>query len=174
MDIVISHCESTLEGSTGIFLLDEDNMVLASNVGDFEHCLDGHAYVVVPCLLPGTYKLEMDWSPNVKGSVYTLLQGLAPNVIRSGRDIGEFNSYFNYADTKDTSDPNIGYRGDDAYRNSVCYGFYLLCNMDITVSHCGSEIANTDIVILAEDGNPILETVGVKIEGACENPGQAY
>ena len=56
-------------------------MVLAANVGDYEHCVDGHAYVVAPCLLPGTYMIEMDWSPNVRGSVYTQLQGLSPNVI---------------------------------------------------------------------------------------------
>lgn len=174
LDIVVSHCESTLEGGTGIFLLDKDYMVLAANVGDYEHCVDGHAYVVAPCLLPGTYMIEMDWSPNVRGSVYTQLQGLSPNVIRSAKNIGEYNSYFNYIDTKDTSDPYIGYRSDDIYRNSVCYGFYLLCNMDITVSHCGSEMDETSLYLLDENGNDIRSTVGVAVEGACDNLGQAY
>ena len=99
-------------------------------------------------------------------SVYTQLQGLSPNVIRSAKNIGEYNSYFNYIDTKDTSDPYIGYRSDDIYRNSVCYGFYLLCNMDITVSHCGSEMDETSLYLLDENGNDIRSTVGVAVEGA--------
>lgn len=174
MDIIVSHCESTLEGGTGIFLVDGDDMVIASSVGDYEHCIDGYAYILAPCLLPGTYMIEMDWSPNVRGSVYTQLQGLSPNVIRSAKHIGDFNNFFNYVDTKDTSDPYIGYRGDNAYNGGVCYGFELLNNMDITISHCGSEIDITDICLLDESGNDIGNRIGVTVDGSCSHQGHAY
>lgn len=172
-DIIISHCESTLEGKTGIFLYDKNDYPVASSTGSGE-CVDGHAYATAACLLPGTYQLVIDWDLNAKGTVYTQMQGLYPNITRSAKDIGEYDFSFNYTDTKDTSDPYIGYRGDGAYKNSVCYGFYLSSNMDITISHCGSKVDETYIILLDEDGNPVSGAVGVEIGGTCDTPGHAY
>mgnify|MGYP000479945629 CR=1 FL=1 len=172
MDIIISHCESTLNGATGIFLSDMNGDIIVSNTGDNIYCVDEYAYVIAPCLLPGTYKIDIDWSPGANGSVYTKVEGLRPFITRSAKAIGEFDSYFNYVDTKDTREPYVGYQGDNAYKNSVCYGFYLSCNMDISISHCGSEIDNTDIFLLDGKGNDVTGYWDNSEVIVCDNPKQ--
>lgn len=174
MDIIISHCESSLEGMTGIFLSDSDGIIVASNNGNYDHCIDGHAYAVGSCLPPGTYRLDIDWEMGVGGNVYTQLQGLRPNIIRAVDRVRYFYGNFNFTDTKDTSDPYIGYRGDNAYNGGVCYGFELLRNMDITISHCGSEIDTTDIYLLDEVGNNIGNNIGVTVDESCGHQDHAY
>lgn len=174
MDIIISHCESSLEGMTGIFLSDSDGIIVASNTGNYDHCIDGHAYAVGSCLPPGTYRLDIDWEMGAGGNVYTQLQGLRPNIVRAVDRVRYFYGNFNFTDTKDTSDPYIGYRGDNAYNGSVCYGFELLRNMDITISHCGSEIDITDIYLLDEVGNNIGNKIGVTVDESCGHQGHAY
>ena len=174
MDIIISHCESSLEGMTGIFLSDSDGIIVASNTGNYDHCIDGHAYAVGSCLPPGTYRLDIDWEMGAGGNVYTQLQGLRPNIVRAVDRVRYFYGNFNFTDTKDTSDPYIGYRGDNAYNGSVCYGFYLSSNMDITISHCGSEIDITDIYLLDEVGNNIGNKIGVTVDESCGHQAHAY
>lgn len=174
MDVVVSHCESTLEGTTGIFIYDEDGYSVASNAGSHE-CIDGHAYAVGAYLLPGTYSLDIDWSPNVQGNVHTKIEGLRPDIIRSAKNIGEFYKEVGFIETSDTSDPYVGYRGPGIYRNSVCYSFYLDCPMDLTISNCGSQVENTEIALLDETGTDVnLLNLGIEVEGACDNPGQDY
>lgn len=174
MDIVVSHCESTLNGTTGIFLSDSEGIVWASNVGSYDHCIDGHAYVVASCLPPGTYRLDIDWQTDVKGNVHTHLQGLHPSIIRAADKIRYCYDSFDFADTQDTSNPDVGYRGDDIYSGALCYGIELLRRMDITISHCGSEVEDTRIYLLDEAGNNIMDEVGVPQDGSCGHPEHVY
>ena len=174
MDVVVSHCESTLEGTTGIFIYDEDGNSVASNTGSYE-CIDRHAYAVGAYLLPGTYSLDIDWTSNVKGSVHTKIEGLRPDIIRSAKNIGEFDEGVGFIETRDTNDPYIGYRGPGIYQNSICYSFYLYGSMDLTVSNCGSQVEKTEITLLDETGTDVdIRKLGVEVEGACDNSEQGY
>ena len=174
MDVVVSHCESTLEGRTGIFIYDEKDNSVASSTGSYE-CIDGHAYAVGAYLLPGTYSLDIDWSSDVQGFVHTKIEGLRPDIIRSAKNIGEFYKEVGFMETRDTGDPYVGYRGPGSYQNSICYSFYMEDPMDLTISNCGSQVENTEITLLDETGTDVdMLKLGVRAEGSCDNPGQGY
>jgi RHS repeat-associated protein len=172
MDLIVSHCGSTLEGNTGIHLSDADGIVVASNVGDYNNCVDGHAHLTAACLPPGTYYMDVDWTPGAAGYVQTRVEGLYPGFSRSARFLGEYSDAFGSTYTSDTSDPYVGYAGENAYTGSVCYSFYIDTPMDVSVSTCGSAVGATTVYLLDEREYPTLAYWDMPHAYPCLNPEQ--
>lgn len=172
MNITISHCGSRVE-SSGIFVMDKNFDVVASDVGNSGHCTDGLAYVKIPRLAAGTYTLQIDWE-GTTGNVLTQIEGKQPSIIEIAKNIGTFNTPFNYMDTKNTNNPDNTYQDDSAYNNGVCYAFTLSCSMDIILSHCGSAVDDTRLYLLNEQGYRMDSNDDYDGPDACENNNHAY
>ena len=169
MDITISNCRSTLDYSA-ITLLNSNYEEIAYDNGSSGLCTSGLAQVTVSCLPAGTYMINVYWDDSV-GWLYTDITGDYPDITRIARDVGEFATPFEYADTQDTSDPSVTYHGGGAYENGVCYRLTTLCNMDVTISHCGSSVSDTELYLLDAQGRLITKNI---TPTSCTNSQQAY
>ena len=174
MDITVSHCKSQGTSNTGIFIMDQNENMIASDVGYSGTCAEyGLAEITVP-LPEGTYVLWIDWDPNSLYGIVTEIKGEYPNIIRTVKNTTTYSEAFTWRDTSNTGDTNKAYQIPGAYKDGVCYGFTFTKNMDIVISNCGSEVDDTYIYLLNSKGNCIKENNDFDGIDACDNPRHAY
>ena len=174
MDITVSHCKSEGTTNTGIFIMDENENILASDGGYNGACAKyGLAEVTVP-LPAGTYIIWIDWAPDSLYGITTEITGTSPNIIRTVKNISTCPEAFTWRKTSDTSDPDKAYQIPGPYQNGICYGFTFTKTMDIVISHCGSEVDDTYVYLLDSKGNCIKENNDFDGIDACGNPRHAY
>lgn len=173
MDITVSHCGSRTT-SSGIFIMDENENMLASDGGFGGNCSTPGLAKVTVGLSAGTYIIWIDWSPTESHHMTTEITGEYPNVRRIAQDLGTHDEAFSYARTIDTSDPNDTYQIPGSYQDGVCYGFTTTRYMDITVSHCGSEVSDTYLYFLGNQGGNLDYNDNYDGIDACYEPRQAY
>ena len=94
------------------------------------------------------------------------------NTLASPVDIGSKNSSFTYTDTKNTNNYTNNYTGRST--NDVFYKFTITATMDITISHCGSAVADTYVYLLNSSGTAIAYNDDYSGEGACTTTTQSY
>ena len=184
MDITISTCGSSVQ-DTYLHLLRSNGGIAAENDDYYEGgCANTYqAYIKQENLPAGTYYIVSEGYDR-DGEITTRIEGTAHeenstgggNTLAEAINIGIKSSNFYYADTKNTNyfSNNYGYTP----YNDVCYKFTTTVPMDITVSHCGSSVADTYIILAQAWGNYTLGEYGFDDNswdtGACSNPYQAF
>ncbi|MDR1716872.1 MAG: FG-GAP-like repeat-containing protein, partial [Prevotella sp.] len=87
-------------------------------------------------------------------------------------DLGSKSGLFSYTDTKNTADYTNNYTGQPS--NDVYYRFTLTSAMDITISHCGSEVNDTYVHLLNASGAKITSNDDYSGDGKCSSTYQSY
>ncbi|MBP1615020.1 MAG: hypothetical protein H6Q13_2468 [Bacteroidetes bacterium] len=179
MDITISHCESTVE-NTGIFLLNENEDYIDTNVGSPNCSNPNLAHLEVADLQPGTYYVWIDWPPSSIGNIVTVIEGERPrssnpegNTMSNAINMGVYSSSFLYTDTKDTNGFTNDYQGRP-YSNDVFYQFTLSEDMNVVISHCGSSVSDSYVWLLDSSGNRIGYNDDYSGIEACSNNKLSY
>jgi len=94
------------------------------------------------------------------------------NTMQQPLDLGSKSQTFYYSDTKNTND----FTNDYTLRSpqDVFYKFSLTTTMDVTISHCGSELNDTYLHILNESGIRIAYNDDYYGTGKCTNSLHSY
>ncbi|MDH6355879.1 RHS repeat-associated protein [Dysgonomonas sp. PH5-45] len=175
MDIVISHCGSEIE-DTYVYLLDNNFNLLDYNDDNYEANICGKpqkAYLQVMDLAPGTYYVvsegyKTDGTDNKK-KIMTNITGCY--VKKTEYDLGTKYSSFTVTDMKNTRTTTNAYQGRPT--NDIHYKLKLDKEMTLTVSHCGSVLADTYLSLLDEQGNRLAYN-NYSGTGGCANLNHAY
>jgi uncharacterized protein YjdB len=165
MEITVSHCGSELS-DTYVYLLDGSGSAIVS-VDDYSgegKCSSTYHPVIKRQLAAGTYYVVSEgYSSN--GNITTSIAGTATS---SGTvDIGTKSTSFTYTDTKNTTNTGNNYTGRAP--NDVLYQFTLTVPMEITATHCGSELNDTYMTLLDASENVIVSVDDYSGEGKCSN-----
>lgn len=173
MDVVISHCGSSVS-DTYVHLLNSSGGIVASN-DDYSgegHCTSTtHSYLKMTNLTPGTYYVVSEgYSQN--GNITTQVSGTVVNVqgdsFQDPITAGTFSNDFQYSDTKNTA--NFSNRHTVRSASDVYYKFTLTRKMSVTITHCGSELADTYMFLLDASGNQLALNDDHSGDGACPSP----
>lgn len=182
MNVIISHCGSFLS-ETELYLLDDRGRQINTN---FENpspndCANSqHAYLEINDLAAGTYYVVSVGGPRnyEQGDITTNIRGEEvvpiPSITEFAEELGAFDTVFFYEDSKDTNTRGVGYPGDGDYRYGVCYRLFLSCIMDLTISHYGSLVADTQLYLLDEAGCLLADNDDYWGTDQCGNPCHAY
>lgn len=169
MDVVISHCGSEVL-DTYVYLLVNESYLYASNdnySGEGSCPSTTNSYLKT-YLTPGTYYVVSEgYSQN--GNITTMIKGTPP---RAEFDIGQKGSSFIYTDTKNTNFYSDSYQFFG--KNDVFYKLNLTTKMDLLISHCGSEVLNTCLYLLDQNGNQVAYSLDNGTDKICSNQYQAY
>jgi len=177
MDILIDHCNSDL-GSTYLYLLDSDGSIAYWNgsgidqeTGDVLPFICGDkAMIYIKKLSAGTYYIvsegyERNGKITTSISRYTYGDTFENPIVA-----GSFTKDFRYSNTVNT---NSFSNRNSARANDVYYQFSINRPMNVTISHCGSDLLGTQITLMNENGNLIAWSSSSK-ETECGNPYQAF
>lgn len=180
-DITISHCGSDVS-VTDLYLLDGNRtpVSLKEQGVEVEGACDSpdQAYLRILNLPSGQYYV-VSKGVSGRGRITTRITGTetiyVPPITELVTKVPLIDSndpLFVYEDVKNTNE--VGYQGYDNYRDGVCYRLTLPRAMDVEVSHCGSEVGNTEVYLLNKEGNQLEYNdyyVGVN---ACGNYDHAH
>ncbi|KAA6302468.1 MAG: tRNA nuclease WapA [Candidatus Ordinivivax streblomastigis] len=87
-------------------------------------------------------------------------------------EAGSYSSSFAYSGTVNTATTGNFYQGKST--NDVKYKFTLTRPMDVTISHCGSELSDTYLSLLDASGNLITSNDDYSGVGKCDNTLHSY
>ncbi|GHT79976.1 hypothetical protein AGMMS50262_24050 [Bacteroidia bacterium] len=140
MEIVISHCGSTLS-DTYMYLLNSSGTVIVSNDDcDGLVCENSYLSYIKRVLMPGTYYIVSEgYSSNGK-ILLTVRGNSSPNYLPH-TNTGIKSENFTYTSTQNTDNSQNYYAGQSS--KDVTYKLTLTRAMDITLSHCGSTLPDT-------------------------------
>ena len=163
MDITLLLCGSRIDDPY-VYLLNSSGTVLASHSYTYGKCCcsyGGLPYLEVSDLSPGTYYVVSEGT-NQNGDIYTEIIGKNTNLPGDTRETainaGLYKSSFSYSDTKNTTYYRNQYPARISY--DLFYKFSIGTEMDVTISHCGSEVSITYIYLLNESGELIDSNAG--------------
>lgn len=97
------------------------------------------------------------------------VNGSVRNIFKDSTPIGNFDNDFTYTDTQNTDNYWADYDAYGvfgAYGNDIYYQFTLNRQMDVVISHCGSDIDNTYLYLLDSSGKCIASS-NASEEGKC-------
>ena len=103
-------------------------------------------------------------------SCIALLQ--AQDTMQSPVDLGSKGASFSYTDTKNTANYTNAYNGRST--NDVFYKFTLTQTMEVTISHCGSQVPDTYLHLLNASGTRIAYNDDYDGVGKCPVTNHAY
>jgi hypothetical protein len=172
MAITISHCESELS-DTYLHLLNALGTRIAYNDDGGSACApDGsrrlRSFLEIT-LAPGTYYIVSEgFSQN--GNITTAVTGKLPTDVVYF-DLGSKSDAFTLTSTLNTSTASniYGQSGNDIFLKLT-----LTKDMEITISHCGSAVADTYVHLLDSEGTSIAINNDYTGSGACANTKHAY
>jgi RHS repeat-associated protein len=127
-----------------------------------------YAIIETDLLPAGTYTIASN-GHGCGDSFQVFVNGSVRNIFKDSTPIGNFDNNFTYTDTQNTdnywADYNAyGISGD--YGNDIFYQFTLNRQMDVVISHCGSDIDNTYLYLLDSSGKCIASS-NASGEGKC-------
>ena len=174
MNIDIFHCDSEVT-STNLYLLDSLGRRIAfnDNYSGEEQCSSTtNAYLKMGKLLPGTYSVISE-GDSEEGNISTTVVGRIPqgDTFDKSISLGTFSDTFSCIDTKNTSDFVNDY---GLATNDVYYKFTLNRSMDVSISHCGSEVTDTYLYLLDSTGKLITSNDNYSGDGQCSSVTNAY
>ncbi|MDR1371487.1 MAG: RHS repeat-associated core domain-containing protein, partial [Dysgonamonadaceae bacterium] len=149
MDVTISHCGSSLS-DTYLHLLDasRERIEFNDNYSEKGSCSSSYHSYIKKALPAGTYyAVSEGYSQN--GSITTTITGNAPLNINLGTKSASF-TYTHTANTANTANSYTAYG-----RNDATYQFTITQPMDMVLSHCGSALSITYIILLDASGERI-------------------
>ncbi|WP_291529133.1 DUF6443 domain-containing protein [Bacteroides sp. UBA939] len=177
VDVEIDHCGSDPSESNMSLLNASGYPVALSTPYNYKACgqLAGLKAVNLP---PGDYYIGNDF-PTSNSSDYINIsivtrdaQNPAGNRMSNAINVGTHSNAFSYSNTLDTNPMTNDYPGRST--KDVYYTFTLASPMDITLSHCGSALADTYISLLNSSGTLIASNNDHSDTQACSNTRQAY
>jgi RHS repeat-associated protein len=172
MEVTISHCGSAIS-DTYLHLLDASGTRIDynDNYGGTGHCSNAnHAYLKKQLGI-GTYYVVSEGKTQ-NGNITTAIQGtIIPVSAWPVINIGSKSANFTYTNVQNT-DTSANYYGQST--KDVRYKFELTKTMDVTISHCGSTLADTYLHLLDASGNLIESNDNYTGPGQCSNTNRAY
>lgn len=170
--VTISNCGSGVN-DTYIYLLNSSQRIIGrSDYSYYTECSNRNQAYIQRNLDPGTYYVISE-GVNEKGSITTTIQTDYAEPEDGYTDIGNKNSAFSYSESDytwiDEEETFVGpSRGDSYFR------LIIGVRMEIEVSNCGSEVANTNLYIVDKKLNTIASSIENPVDSPCSNPDHAY
>ena len=154
--LVIDHCGSELT-ETSIYLLDGNGRLIASKIRSNSCGCETSTQASLDMVLnQGTYYIVSE-GYNTNGSITTHIEGffmdLQGDEMENAISTDYYSNNFSYTESFNT------YAFTDKYGNNsrydVFHELFLETGMTVTISHCGSELADTKMSLLDESGTLI-------------------
>ncbi|GHT74117.1 hypothetical protein AGMMS50262_06460 [Bacteroidia bacterium] len=168
MEVTLSHSGSQSGVTSYLYLFNSASTLIAtnSNYGGSAY-ISGTQHALLKKILPaGTYYVVSECVPN--GTIKLNYSGNN----QPFTDAGTFNDGFIYTNTQNTTNTANFYSGQAA--NDVRYKFTVNKNMEVVISHCGSEVADTYLSLLNSSGSLIASDDNYTGDGQCNNSNHAY
>ncbi|NDV84258.1 DUF6443 domain-containing protein [Bacteroides sp. 51] len=175
VDARISHCGSDISFSY-ITLYDSNGRVVTYGSINTSICQDRElASLEKKNLPPGTYYILSEF--NESGMININIDCLPSanptgNKMTNAINVDTHQTAFAFSDTRNTNYYTNDYQGQST--KDVFYKFTLAAPMNITVSHCGSELSDTFVSLLNSSGTRIAYNNDYSGPGGCSNTRQSY
>ncbi|WP_291528454.1 FG-GAP-like repeat-containing protein [Bacteroides sp. UBA939] len=175
MQVIIRNCGSAV-ADTYLSLLNASGTLITSNdnYSLLDACGDPRQACIKRVLDAGTYyAVSEGYSQN--GVIQTQILGMLIPVGDTREDaifVNTFDNDFEYSDTRNTANYTNQHTGWAS--NDIFYRFSLTKKMDVTLTHCGSVLSDTEMYLLDASGNTIVYNDNYSGEGQCSSMYHSY
>ena len=180
MEVTIYHCDSYPYlnlSNTYISLLDASgNLITYNEHNGPEICGEPQQNFIKKDLDPGTYYVVTEgYSEN--GLIQTHISGepkfkLDIDRVTISMFIGEFSRSYKYSSIQNSAYLTSQHPGSPS--NDIFYKFAITRRMNVTITHCGSELDYTCMYLLNSFGSTIVHNDGYSGDGQCSSIYHAF